>query len=129
MLQFSLLTHLSLHVFQVLDVRVNCLRGLPDQLTGLQNLKRLTLDANYFNALPMSISVGLTALETVSIQYQPCHGNGKFEITSPLLPILHSGLVQLALVQERPWGPVSLFHLGCALVDVADRNPIPSLLF
>jgi hypothetical protein len=65
-----------------------------------------------------------------------------FRVRSSLLPILHPGLVELDLRQQRyvphgnqlalrprPWDVVSLCHLGRALADVAKRKPVPALLF
>jgi hypothetical protein len=51
-----------------------------------------------------------------------------FEIPTPLLPIVHPGLVKLDLRQRKPWDSVSLFHLGDALAAVADRSPPLTLL-
>ncbi len=62
-----------------------------------------------------------------------------FHISSPQLPILHPRLAHLDLRQYRDedmdeldefkWDPISLFHLGQAMIEVADRRPLPTVLF
>jgi hypothetical protein len=111
-------------------VSMNRLHGLPDQLSSLGNLKELLLNGNDLTTVPVSILKGLTALKTLDMSYQfnPNAEASSFEVSSPLLPILHPGLVKVDLRQRVKWGPISLFHLGCALGVVANRRPIPTVL-
>jgi hypothetical protein len=86
----------------------------------------------------------MTALTTIDLHLNcDCGGIDEqlFKITSPLLPILHPGLLLLDLRQSRhnethqevsapfKWDPVSLFHLGQAVITVADRRPHPTVIF
>ncbi len=109
--------------------------SLPAELSSLGNLKELLLNGNDFTTAPLSVLSGLTALTAIDLsqQHAPTYywDGGQvhtFEVTSPLLPILHPGLVKLDLRQRRPWDSGSLFHLGRALDAVADRNPPLTLL-
>jgi Leucine-rich repeat (LRR) protein len=115
---------------QKLDVSSNLLRILPEQLSSLKNLNALVLDFNYFSVVPLSILSGLTALEIIRLRFQQRgRDNQVFRIQSSLSPVLHPGLIELGLDQSAEWDPTSRFHLGCALVDVADRTPVPNLTF
>jgi Leucine-rich repeat (LRR) protein len=124
---------------QILEVRCNRLRSLPDELSGLQNLKELNLSHNYFRETPVSVLSRMTALVTMdlSIQYPWTQDDvSVLRVPSSLLPILHPGLVRLDLRQEkvfsserRPWDVLSLAHLERAVAEVADRRPIPTLIF
>jgi hypothetical protein len=77
----------------------------------------------------------LTALNEIDLSDQSSRTDtgllapGVFMVLSPLLPILHPGLVKLDLQQEKELGPVSQFHVGRALVELGRRTPIPTLLF
>jgi hypothetical protein len=117
-------------VFQTLEVSENGLRHLPDELSSLGRLASLTLDRNCFLEVPISALSGMTALEQVDFSNQsPPTRNTHFKVTSPLLPVLHPGLICFALYQRRRWDQISLFHIGRAFVEVADRKLVPSLLF
>jgi hypothetical protein len=114
----------------------NNLCSLPDELSSLRNLKKLVLRANNFAEPPVHVLSGLTAITSIDLQYQGRPGNPPaptFKIPSPLLPILHPGLVKLVVRQETfdhsimaslpiPWDDLSLSHLGRALAHVADRK-------
>ncbi len=123
--------------FQKLDVSRNKLRSLPTELSSLRNLKELLLTRNDFPEPPVSVLRGMTAITKIDLTYQ-CRWLDVdvpgFKVPSPLLPILHPGLVKLDLRQSPgswdpfEWDPISVFHLGRALVEVSDRRPIPTLL-
>jgi Leucine-rich repeat (LRR) protein len=130
---------------QKLDISQNGLVSLPDELSSMGNLKELHTGDNCLSRVPVSALRGMTALTSINLSFNGCReGNAKgvFQITSPLLPILHPGLVLLDLRQSRyegthqevtreryVWNPVSLFHLGRALIAVADRRPRPIVRF
>jgi hypothetical protein len=117
-------------VWQRLDIGYNCLDSLPDELSNLWNLNALSLQSNNFHTVPVSVLSGLTGLKTVYVDYQDrWQRDPNFKIASPLLPILHPGLVYLSLRHNTPWDPVSLFHLGGAVAEVADRDPMPTVVF
>ncbi len=98
---------------------------------------------NKFIAVPVSALSGMTALNTVDLSFQFTRESGAttwtLQITSPLLPILHPGLITLDLRQtseetarmphQHSWDSVSLFHLGRAMLEVAEKRPVPTLLF
>jgi hypothetical protein len=79
----------------------------------------------------------MTALDTIDLSYQQEILESPFEVPSTLLPILHKGLVLLDLRQDldepafvsTKWDPISLFHLGQAVIDVSTRVPVPTLVF
>jgi hypothetical protein len=117
-------------VSQKLDLDCNMLTGLPAEFTSLGGLKKLLLSHNSFYEFPVSILSALTALTLIYMSNQ-VHWEADdplFEINAPLLPVLHPGLVKLGLHQGHEWDPASLFHLGRAVVEVADRVPIPEIL-
>jgi hypothetical protein len=89
------------------------------------------MTANLFVEPPVSVLSHLTALNNIDLSVLfNFHGNPTFRIPSPLLPILHPGLVKLDLRHiGLKWDAISLCHVGRALVEVADRKPVPSLLF
>jgi hypothetical protein len=129
----------------LLDISQNRLVGLPDELSRLGNLKELHANENFLPTVPISALRGMTALTTIYLNFNCwCEDGAKqpFKITSPLMPILHPGLVLLDIRQpidtapqeevaeERfKWDPVSLFHLARAVIAVADRRPRPVVLF
>ncbi len=129
---------LALLLFQMLDVGRNKLRSLPDEMSSLTNLKELQMSDNKLPEPPVSVLRHMTALHTIGL-----HDNGggtgeggpRFRIPSPLLPILHPGLVLLALGQRHgksgpfKWDPMSLVHLGAAMAELAKRRPVPKLCF
>jgi hypothetical protein len=117
----------------------NHLRGLPDELCGLRNLNELNLSHNLFRETPVSVFSRMTALTYLSLSvqaYSAADESAVFRVPSSLLPILHPGLVEVYLRQHmyidmprgKGWDMLSLFHLGRALADVADRRPVPRLL-
>ncbi len=121
---------------QKLDISLNYLRALPDHLSSLKALGTFIVDYNRLSVVPFSIVQALTALTTIKIRHQARRGDAPpFRVPSSVSPILHPLLMELALEQEfdHPdgweWDPTSLFHLGYALADVADRNPVPKLSF
>ncbi len=109
--------------------------SIPHELSSLGNLKELLLNENRLPEPPLSVLRAMTSLKTIDLSYQGRGEDPVFTIPSPLLPILHPGLVELDLRQSHKsgapieWDTVSLFHLGRAMVEVADRTPIPALLF
>ncbi len=111
----------------------NSLSSLPEALSTLVNLKKLLMKGNAFLEPPISVLSHLTALNTVDMSVADIRGgmqSAAFRIPSPLLPVLHPGLLKLDLRHVGlKWDPISLCHLGRALVEVADRKPVPSLLF
>jgi hypothetical protein len=114
-------------VSQKLNLRLNSLVSLPHELSSLQNLKELQMSCNEFLTLPVSALSGMTALNML----QCTSSAAAFQVTSSLLPILHPGQVELDLSQgpRHSWDSVSLFHLGRAMLEVAERRPVPTLLF
>jgi hypothetical protein len=140
-------------VSQKLDVSWNGLPSLPHELSRLGNLKELVAHNNCLPTVPVSVLMGMTALTDVDLHHNCWRGSVEepmFKIPSPLLPILHPGLLKLDLrayaykedftvaptgqvtVHHRvpfEWDSVSLFHLARATVEVADRRPRPTLLF
>jgi hypothetical protein len=123
--------------FQRLDVSGKTMKSLPDELSGLKGLKELLLNGNAFTTVLVSVLSGLTALMTIDLSQQharqpmflwECGPYQPFEVTCPLLPMLHPGLVKLDLRQRMPWDSVSMFHLGDAMAALADRNPHLTLL-
>ncbi len=87
-------------------------------------LKELVLRSNEFTTLPVSPLSGCTALTHLCLS---CQRTG-FQVSSPLLPVLHPGLVLLGLGgQVEKWDDMSLFHFGRAMVEVADRLPMLTL--
>ncbi len=131
---------------QSLDISRNRLHSLPGELSGLQNLKELDLTANILPSPPVSVLSRVTALNRINLSDQfkwTRDESAAFRVPSSLLPIFNPALVQLDLRQERstrsgegalptvrrPWDVLSLAHLGRALADVADRKPVPRLLF
>lgn len=122
--------HLILIVCQMLNVAHANLRDFPEQLSSLQNLRYLEATCNKFPTVPVSILSSLTALTKISLSIQHPEGHGTFKVSSSLLPMLHLGLVELNLIQRNvQWDPLSLFHLGCAVAEVAERTPVPRLRF
>jgi hypothetical protein len=127
----------ALYVRQELDLRRNGLSTLPHELSSLGKLNVLRLGLNKFCEVPVSTLSLMTALNTIDFSYNSTKcGEQIFKVPSSLLPILHPGLVKLDLRQYVAWSEVpwkwdanSLFHLGRALVEVADRKPRPTLLF
>jgi Leucine-rich repeat (LRR) protein len=128
-------------VSQALDISFNNLHSLPDEMSGLQNLKELNLSWNNLPAPPVVLG-RLTALTKIDMANQrwSLDQSDTFKVPSPLLPILHPGLVHLDLQQQaydyairgprlRPWDELSLSHLEQALAEVVDRRPVPTLLF
>ncbi len=112
----------------------------------MSNLKELRADNNCLPTVPVSALRGMTALTSIHLSLNCCRENdagGLFQITSPLLPILHPGLAFLDLRQSRyknfthqevagehfKWDPVSLFHLRRAKIALAERRPRPTLRF
>ncbi len=128
---------------QRLDISSNHLHSLPDELSILRNLHELTLMGNVFPQAPISVLSRMTALHGIDLSGQLRYAQDEslaFKVRAPLLPILHPGLVQLDLRQQRfvphskelrprRWDGLSLCHLGRALADVADRKAVPALLF
>jgi hypothetical protein len=95
------------------------------------------MDGNDFREVPVSVLSGMTAITEIDLSCQSCWGGvdtPSFQIPSPLLPILHPGLVELNLNQVPgswstfEWDPISLVHLARAVVEVSDRKPIPNLI-
>jgi hypothetical protein len=121
-------------VCQKLELTGNSLASLPAELSRLTYLKELLLNINEFTTVPVSVLSGLTGLKTIDLsqqvapQYHYPPVDSVFLIPTPLLPMLHPGLVKLDLRQRKPWDSVSLFHLGDALAAVADRSPPLTLL-
>jgi hypothetical protein len=122
-------------VCQWLDLSHNNLASLPAQLSTLGNLKGLLLQCNDLEVVPVSVLSGLTALTKVDLSQQHAPSefderNGEtFQVSAPLLPILHPRLVKLCLRQRKPWDSVSLFHLGRAMTAVEKRNPYLTMLW
>jgi hypothetical protein len=128
---------------QRLDISSNRLHSLPDELASLRNLHELNLFCNIFREAPISVLSRMTALNDINLCGQSTYSqddSAVFRVRSSLLPILHPGLLELDLRQQRyvphsdelrrrRWDVVSLCHLGRALADVADRKPVPALLF
>ncbi len=127
---------------QKLDISSNFLHSLLDEMSGLQKLKKLRLKVNNFAAPPVSVLSRLTALTKIDmgIQMWAQDPSATFRIPSSLLPILHPGLVHMDLRQQNyeystgharriPWDDLSLSHLGRVRAHVADRRPVPTLLF
>jgi hypothetical protein len=120
---------------QTLNVRVTFLNNLPDQLSSLKSLEDLRMDENDFTGVPVSVLSHLTALYAISLSFNCRRSPEEFKVSSPLQPILHPGLVLRDLRAyggiQAPckWDPVSLFHLGRGMRHMADRVPIPTLLF
>jgi hypothetical protein len=117
----------------MLDIRRNHLRSLPDEISSLVSLKELKFGSNHISEPPISILRHLTALTIIDMDCQyPTPGEAVFSVPSSLLPILHLGLVQLHL---RPgtawfrWDSGSLVHLEHAARVLAERGPVPRLLF
>jgi hypothetical protein len=121
----------SLSKLKKLGLSDNYLRSLPDELSSLSKLEGLDLSGNFLPGVPISVLSSLTALTSICIASQDTweEGSPLFRVPSPLLPILHPGLELLALFQAHPWDQMSLFHLGRALAEVADRRPQPELKF
>ncbi len=114
---------------QKLDLSRNGLRSLPDELSSLQNLKELLLTENLLPTVPFSILSALIALHTIDLSLQG-EANAMFSILSPLLPLLHPGLVKLDLRQRETLEPRSLFHIGRAVREWAkEGRPIDTLLY
>jgi Leucine-rich repeat (LRR) protein len=127
----------------MLEISGNRLRSLPDELSCLQNLKELQLSDNLLPGPPVSVFSKMTALSNINMSGQSRwtdDENLTFKISSSLLPMFDSGLLTLDVRQERyvrsigescprPWDGLSLFHLGRALADLADRKPVATLLF
>ncbi len=125
-------------VSQKLDAACNKIRSLPDELSSLVNLRELLMYSNQLSEPPVTILSHLTALEIIDL-----HGNFRQEgtevevlrIPSPLLPILHPGLVKLDLRQWRPRcvpvipDDISMYHLLCVHAEVARRTPVPQVAF
>jgi hypothetical protein len=108
--------------------------SLPEGLSTLVKLKKLQLRGTAFREPPISVLSHLTALNTIDLSLDYAHNDTTagiaFSIPSPLLPILHPGLVKLDLRHKGlKWDPISQCHLGRALADMADRKPVPTLLF
>jgi hypothetical protein len=131
-------------VFQKLNVGGNALISLPQDLDKLGKLRELNANNNQLLTVPVSVLKGMPALTTIHLRWNSSLSWGAvdrplmFHIRAPLAPILHPGLVHLDLRQYRDggcdfqevnWDPVSLFHLGQAMIEVADRKPLPTLLF
>jgi hypothetical protein len=117
---------------QTLDVCGNRLSSLPEELTSLGKLRVLVASNNNLPTAPCSILSKLSALVSIRLRYQlsdRVEGSPAFTVSSSLLPILHPGLVVLDLVQHSPWDALSLCHLGRAMVEVANRRPIPSVQY
>jgi hypothetical protein len=126
---------------QLLNVSANNLQSLPYELSSLPKLKDLSLTQNLFTEPPISVLRQMTALATIDLSHQfpPWQPVRElFEVPSSLLPILHKQLVSLDVRQKRydlqpavslKWDPVSLFHLGRAVVDVSNRVPVPKMRF
>ncbi len=116
---------------QKLDLDCNMLTSLPYELTRLAKLKELLLSHNFFCEFPISVLSGLTTLTQIDMSTQVPDGKPRFNIKAPLLPVLHPGLVELDLdqLQRHEWDPVSFFHLGRAVAEVADRRPVPTIKF
>jgi hypothetical protein len=114
---------------------MNSMVSLPDELSRLGNLEILLLHENCLPEPPVSVLRGLTSLTTIMLSFQRRPDDAVFRIPSPLLPFLHRGLEQLDLRQRRgffgsfDWDTVSLFHLGRAMVEVADRQPRLKLFY
>jgi Leucine-rich repeat (LRR) protein len=124
-------------MFQKLDLSFNLLRSLPDELSSFRTLEELALRHNEFPEAPVFALRGMTAITKIDLSYQSLGGDEDapaFQVPSPLLPILHPGLVELNLEQARRsldasgWDPISLVHLGRAMVEVSDRMPVLTLL-
>ncbi len=124
----------------MLDVSINDLRRLPDDMSSLTNLKELQILLNNLPEPPVSVLRHMTALETIDLRDNcgsTSEGDPKFRVPSTLLPILHPGLVSLHLGQHVhrgqsipfKWDPMSLVHLGCALAELAKRQPVPMLCY
>ncbi len=113
---------------QKLDLSDNILGSLPDELSRLGNLKELLLRWNKLQAVPVSVLSALTALKNIDLSQQHMARLDVeiCRVASPLLPILHPGLLMLDLrqPQRKPWDSGSLFHLECAMAAVADSNPL-----
>ncbi len=140
-----ILTHIAVFLAQKLEIFSNRLRSLPDELSGLQNLKELNLSRNLFREPPISALSGVTALIKINLSSQSSSTHAwdetaMFRVPSSLLPILHPGLVRLDMWQEKlssslqqprrkPWDRVSAAHLQQAQAAVGHRRPIPTLLF
>jgi hypothetical protein len=110
---------------QKLDVRANRLSSLPEELTCLGKLRELLAGNNNLPTVPFSILRKLSALTTISLCFQMSNraeGSPGFRVSSPLLPILHPGLVMLDLTHHA-WDALSQCHLGHAIVEVANRTP------
>ncbi len=107
--------------------------GLPDELSGLANLKELLANNNQFEECPVSILSSLTALNTVDLSHQHSLRTFTemriFEVPS-LLPMLHPGLVKLDLRQHLvEWTPESLHHLENAAAASAAMKPPATLTY
>jgi hypothetical protein len=121
----------------MLSVSKNRLRSLPDEMSCLVNLRELGMRWNRFTQPPISVLRHLTAL--TSLEMSPFISDDvegpRFRIPAPLLPILHPGLVSLELQpfsrRSNPfrYDPLSLFHLGHAMAELAKRRPLPTLSF
>ncbi len=121
-------------MFQKLDVSHNLLCSLPRELCSLEKLRTLDLSDNAFTAVPVSVLSELTALRVIAMNNQ-CDNtysrnpSDRLMVSESLLPILHPGLVRLELQQEKELDPVSLGHVGSAMLDLGNRQPVPTLLF
>jgi hypothetical protein len=123
-------------VSQKLGLWGNTLFSLPHELSSLRNLKWLSLGRNWLPTVPVSVLSGMTALTAIDLSMQLYDEDldeffEVFKISTPLLPILHPGLVRLDLLQpsNHSWDSVSFSHLERARLEVAGRRPVPTLLF
>jgi Leucine-rich repeat (LRR) protein len=117
---------------QKLDLSMNFLTDLPAHLSGLAGLQTLLVQSNRLTAVPVPVLLGMTAIQDIDLFGQQAQAGGQnFTVAQPLHPIFHPRLKVLDLRQQSPfgWDPVSLFHLGRALAEISDRDPVPVLQF
>ncbi len=114
-------------VLQLLDVSGDSLVDLPDEQSGLVNLRHLDLSKNAFTVLPVSVLGGMTSLTHADLSNQPKSHNGpSIDILSSLLPILHRlpGLVKVDLKRNlRPWTNRAVAYLTQAALAGKERDP------